>query len=74
MGSKLPDDVKWSEEAAALLEETDKSSPKSIAKTTNPEWKEKRTLRVPLDREFEAERKAVEDAKGGLSDGNHWSG
>lgn len=29
-------------------------STKSIAKTTNPEWKEKRTLRVPLDREFEA--------------------
>ena len=29
-------------------------STKSISKTTNPMWKEKRTLRVPLDREFKA--------------------
>ena len=34
MGSKLPDDVKWSEEAAALLEETDKSSSKAMSSNT----------------------------------------
>ena len=30
MGSKLPDDLKWCEAAAAFLAETDKTSAKSV--------------------------------------------
>ena len=41
MGSKLPDDMKWSEAAAALLAETDKSSAKSVCITVNKSKDEK---------------------------------
>lgn len=44
MGSKLPDDVKWSEAAAELLAETDKTSVKAICVTItkNAESKDKK--------------------------------
>ena len=42
MGSKLPDDLKWSEAAAELLAETDKTSVKAMCITKNAESKEKK--------------------------------
>ena len=41
MGSKLPDDLKWSPEAVTLLAETEKKSVKSVCITINKAAQEK---------------------------------
>ena len=49
MGSKLPDDLKWTESAAALLAETDKTSAKSVCITVKKAAEAKETKEAAME-------------------------